>query len=80
MSVGSIPAAVRACWAAWVARPEVDPPMRRSAMPVRSRIHSSVVSIQAIRSALERTLSGNAAPTPVILRPQGAAVVIPPPR
>ena len=48
---------------------DVVPPTRRSRMPVRSTIHSSVVSSMASRSALVTTLSGSAVPQPVIAAP-----------
>ncbi len=47
--------------------------MRRSRMPERSTIHSSVVSRRASRSALVTTLSGRALPHPVITAPAGTA-------
>ncbi len=77
MSEASTPASSRASRAASVARPEVDPPIRRSPMPVRSRIHSSVVSIQAVRSSLVRTFSGSEAPIPVMVNAQGPTPVPP---
>ncbi len=60
------PARVRAFWAASTASPEVVPPTRRSRMPVRSTIHSSLVSRLPSRSALVTTLSGKALPHPVM--------------
>ena len=52
-----------------MARPEVVPPMRRSRMPVRSTIHSSLVSRLTAMSSLVTTLSGTAMPQPVIRMP-----------
>ena len=49
--------------------PAVVPPTRRSWMPVRSRIHSSLVSIIPARSSLVRTLGGSAVPQPVMTAP-----------
>ena len=64
MSAGLTPALAIAACAASVASPDVVPPTRRSRMPVRSVIQSSLVSIVAARSSLVTTLSGTAsAPT-----------------
>ena len=53
------PALASAAWAASMARPDVVPPMWRSRMPVRSTIHSSLVSRRTAKSALVTTLSGH---------------------
>src|SRR4051812_25018538 len=45
--------------------------MRRSTIPVRSRIHSSFVSIFFARSLLVTRFSGKAEPVPVILEAKG---------
>ena len=63
---GRRPASARAARPASVASPEVVPPTRRSLMPVRSVIHSSLVSMVAARSSLVTILSGRAVPQPVI--------------
>ena len=55
--------------AASMARPDVVPPMWRSRMPVRSMIHSSLVSRLTAMSSLVTTLSGTAMPQPVIRMP-----------
>ena len=55
-----------------MASPAVVPPWRRSLMPVRSVIHSSVVSSRASKSALVTTLSGRAVPQPVMVAPADA--------
>ena len=49
-----------------MARPVVVPPTRRSRIPVRSMIHSSLVSSVSSRSTLVTTLSGIATPQPVM--------------
>src|SRR5690348_7130700 len=59
------PASANACWAARNARSPVVSPSaatRRSRMPVRVRIHSSLVSTIFSRSALVTTRSGSALP------------------
>src|SRR5438270_2093349 len=61
---GSTPARSMACWPASTASVPVDPPKRRSRMPVRSTIHSSVVSRRDAKSALVTIFSGRAAPQP----------------
>jgi len=61
MSAALRPAASSAGRAAATARSEVNSPsaaMRRSRMPVRSTIHSSLVSSRAARSALVSTRAG----------------------
>jgi hypothetical protein len=47
----------------------VDPPTWRRLIPVRSVIHSSLVSIIAERSSLVSTFSGNAVPQPMMRPP-----------
>ena len=69
ISSGVLPAEARAAWAASMARPEVVPPMWRSLMPVRSTIHSSLVSRRTAMSSLVTTLSGTAMPQPVMRIP-----------
>ena len=66
-SPGSIEAAASACRAA--ASPRSTPVSpgeihRRSRIPVRVRIHSSLVSISSANSALVTVRSGNARPVP----------------
>src|SRR5689334_12897859 len=61
-----MPACSSAARPASTARPAVVPPMRRSQMPLRSRIHSSLVSRVAARSSLVTILSGRAAPQPAM--------------
>ena len=53
----------------WMPSDDVGNPMRRSRMPVRSRIHSSLVSIIWARSSLVSTFSGSAVPMPVMRAP-----------
>src|SRR5581483_3340528 len=67
MSAAARPASVRAARAASTARSEVPWPAattRRSRIPVRSTIHSSLVSTRLARSALVTRCSGRAAPRP----------------
>ena len=69
MSDGSSPASASAACAARAPKCEAGTPfsaMRRSRMPVRSRIHWSLVSTIRSRSALVRRRSGKAMPTPVM--------------
>ena len=49
---------------------EVVPPIRRSRMPVRSRIQASLVSMVTDRSSLVTTLSGTEIPQPVTMPPR----------
>ena len=63
------PAQASAACAASMARPDVVPPMWRSRIPVRSTIHSSLVSRLTAMSSLVTTLSGTAMPQPVIRIP-----------
>ena len=59
-------------WPCARTRPRVRRSCRRPAarwMPVRSRIHSSVVSIIPARSSLVRTFGGSAVPQPVMTAP-----------
>src|SRR4051812_9612408 len=73
MSFASKPAAAIALRAAAVARVAVDSPsetMRRSRMPVRWTIHSSLVSTIFARSSLVNRLSGNWLPVPTMLAPR----------
>jgi len=61
MSSGTRLARSSACWAAFTARSEVaslSSAMRRSRMPVRCTIHSSLVSTSFSRSALVSTRLG----------------------
>ena len=70
MSSGTRLARSIACCAARTARSEVaslSSAMRRSWMPLRCTIHSSLVSTIFSRSALLRIRLGAYAPTPVIL-------------
>ena len=69
ISSGVLPARASAACAASMARPEVVPPMWRSRIPVRSTIHSSLVSRRTAMSSLVTTLSGTAMPQPVIRIP-----------
>ena len=59
ISSAVLPAQASAACAASMARPEVVPPMWRSRMPVRSTIHSSLVSRRTAMSSLVTTLSGH---------------------
>lgn len=68
-SVGDRAARSRARRPASVASDDTVPPMRRSRIPERVAIHSSVVSRRASRSALVTTVSGKALPQPVITAP-----------
>ena len=77
---GSTPACSIAFRPASAASPAVVPPVRRSLMPVRSVIHSSVVSSRASRSALVSTPSGSAVPQPMIRPLRGAGHDDPPRR
>ena len=68
-SFGSRPAFASASCAALVDMPELVSPssaMRRSRIPVRETIHSSVVSTICSRSKLVSTLDGTYLPHPVI--------------
>src|SRR5690606_16093224 len=69
MRAGSSPAISSACLPDSTDKLVVLPPIRRSRMPVRAWIHSSLVSIVAARSALVTTLSGKAVPHPEITAP-----------
>src|SRR5262245_56867906 len=69
ISAGVRPARLIAAAAALVPRLAVvssGPATRRSRIPVRSTIHSSLVSTRASRSALVRRPSGSAVPQPTI--------------
>src|SRR5439155_7898276 len=66
---GSTPAESMACWPASTASVPAEPPKRRSRMPVRSMIHSSVVSSRDAKSALVTIFSGRAVPHPVMRIP-----------
>src|SRR6478736_2470674 len=70
MRSGAMPARSSALRAASAARPLVVLPMRRSLMPVRSVIHSSLVSMVAARSSFVTILSGTAIPHPRTTRPR----------
>src|SRR5512140_3521883 len=66
MSLAFQPAASSAFWAAWSARSEAPTPgvtQRRSLMPVRWVIHSSLVSMSRVSSSLVTTRSGTAVPS-----------------
>src|SRR5512137_556562 len=72
-SVGLIRAASSAWRAAISARSEdacSGAPMRRSTMPVRSRIHSSEVSTMRSRSEFDSTRSGTYIPVPAMVAPR----------
>ena len=69
MSAGSTPAMSMAARPDSMPMVEVGRPMRRSRIPVRSRIHSSLVSIIAARSSLVRTFSGSDVPMPMTVAP-----------
>src|SRR4051812_29732241 len=72
-SFGSMPAASMALRAAAAPRVAVDSPgpaMRRSRMPVRWTIHSSLVSTIRDSSSLVRRFSGSALPVPVMMAPK----------
>ena len=69
-SIGTRPAASRAGVAARTQKSERTSPslaIRRSRIPVRDVIHSSVVSTIFSRSAFERIRSGTARPVPAIV-------------
>ena len=73
MSFGASPAASIALRAAAVASVAVDsslPAMRRSRMPVRCTIHSSLVSTIFDRSSLVSLRSGTLLPVPAIIAPK----------
>ena len=65
MSSGAKPAISIALEPASTARLLVEPPMRRSLMPVRSVIQASLVSRVRDSSSLVTTLSGMPMPQPV---------------
>src|SRR3954451_17476002 len=87
MCPGATPALSMAALPDAIASVAVVPPTRRSRMPLRSTIHSSLVSSMASRSALVTTLSGSAVPQPEMradvmspsCRSRGAIVETPPP-
>jgi len=79
MSFGSSPAAAIALRAAAAPREAVvspGPAMRRSRMPVRWTIHSSLVSTIVDRSALVRRFSGTEEPVPAMMAPYCGIVVL----
>lgn len=69
IEAGSAPASSSAARPASIASPVVEPPMRRSRIPVRSTIHASEVSSVASRSELVTTFEGRLAPTPATRMP-----------
>src|SRR6478735_5200148 len=69
MSPASIPAMSSAARPLSIDRPAVVPPTWRSRMPVRSTIHSSVVSRYWARSSFVTRLGGRAVPQPVMTAP-----------
>ena len=69
MLAGSMPAIAIARRADATESDAVEPPMCRRLMPVRSVIHSSLVSIIVDKSALVSTFSGNAVPQPMMRPP-----------
>jgi hypothetical protein len=52
-----------------VAVVSVSPAIRRSRIPVRCTIHSSLVSTIRARSSFVRRFSGNALPVPAMMAP-----------
>ena len=50
---------------------------RRSRIPVRARIHSSLVSTSALRSSLVTTVGGRAVPQPMMALPRPASITRP---
>src|SRR5512134_2785371 len=78
MSERGIPARATAARAASTPRSDAPVPgstNRRSRMPVRWTIHSSVVSIRCMSSALVTTRRGSALPVPRIFAPRTASLV-----
>src|SRR5437773_9532317 len=76
MSAAVSPADSSACCAAMSARSDEawsGLAMRRSTMPVRSRIHSSEVSTMRSKSALVSTRSGTYMPVPTMVAPRIAS-------
>jgi len=69
IDAGSQPAIAIARRADSIDSDAVVPPTCRRLMPVRSTIHSSLVSIIAERSSLVSTFSGSAVPQPVMRLP-----------
>ena len=69
MSEGPTPARCIAARPEATERLDVVPPTRRSRIPVRSRIHASLVSSRASSCAFVSTVSGRADPQPAIDAP-----------
>ena len=74
MVAASTPPLARACSAAWSAMSGTDsssPARRRVTIPVRVRIHSSLVSTIVASSSLATTRAGWKWPTAIVCEPPG---------